>query len=31
MAAEPPAPDPRVIAAYFDDVDLNAARRLDEL
>jgi hypothetical protein len=22
MAAEPPAPDPRVIAAYLDDVDL---------
>jgi len=30
MAAEPPAPDPRVIAAYLDDVDLelDAARRL---
>jgi HEPN domain-containing protein len=30
MAAEPPVPDPRVIAAYLDDVDLelDAARRL---
>jgi len=30
MAAEPPAPDPRVIAAYLDDVELelDAARRL---
>jgi HEPN domain-containing protein len=30
MAAEPPAPDPRVIAAYLEDVDLeiDAARRL---
>jgi HEPN domain-containing protein len=30
MAAEPPVPDPRVIAAFLDDVDLeiDAARRL---
>jgi hypothetical protein len=30
MAGEPPAPDPRVIAAFLDDVDLelDAARRL---
>ena len=30
MAADPPKPDPRVIAAYLDDVDLelDAARRL---
>ena len=30
MAVEPPVPDPRVIAAYLDDVDLelDAARRL---
>lgn len=30
MAAEPPVPDPRVITAYLDDVDLelDAARRL---
>jgi len=30
MAVDPPAPDPRVIAAYLDDVDLelDAARRL---
>lgn len=30
MAADPPKPDPRVIAAYLDDVDLEleAARRL---
>ena len=32
MAADPPTPDPRVIAAYLDDVDLelDAARRLVE-
>jgi HEPN domain-containing protein len=32
MAADPPRPDPRVIAAYLDDVDLelDAARRLIE-